>query len=396
MSYRPIGSRLNTYRTAQMMLAKLQHGLRAVTFTTLLLVSVVTVPISVMFTTLPFLLLTIPFFKVPLQFQMHSNVLILWETFVVGLLEHVAGIKIKIFGDSINTHDNCLYLMNHRTRLDWLYFWVPLLRMKALTHSRVILRADLKEIPPTGWGMQMVNFVFIHRRWETDKEILRKTLDYFKNMQKPTQLLIFPEGTSLSKDMKARSDKFAKKNNLPEYNYVLHPRTTGFTYLVQHMKNNNSFDAVYDISIGYPDKTVEHELHILKGIFPTEVHYHFKRYAAQDLPSDSEGLETWCQKRWQEKEKQLESFYKTKQFDGPLAACRDSKYLSFLALLAEILLNGSWIWLMCWSQLVFWYTTLCVVLMIIIYIYARRCHGGLDFMLIDFYNCFYNDRFKTE
>lgn len=379
-----------------MMLAKLQHVVRAVTFTTLLLVSIVTVPISVMFTSLPFLLFTTRFFKVPLQFRMHSKVLILWEAFVVGLLEHVAGIKIKIFGDSINTQDNCLYLMNHRTRLDWLYFWVPLLRMKALSHSRVILKAELKDIPPTGWGMQMVNFVFIHRRWETDKEIFRKTLDYFKNMQKPTQLLIYPEGTNLCEEMKVRSDKFAKKNDLPEYNYVLHPRTTGFTYLVQHMKNNNSFDAVYDISIAYPDNIVEHELDILKGKFPTEVHYHIKRYAAQDLPSDSKGLENWCKERWLEKEKQLETFYKTKQFDGPVAVCRDSKYLSFVALLAEILINGSWIWLMCSSQILFWYTTICAILAIIMYIYARRYHGGLDFMLIDIYNHFYNDRFKTD
>jgi hypothetical protein len=52
------------------------------------------------------------------------------------------------------------------------------------------------------------------------------------------QLLLFPEGTNLTAKTKSRSDAFAEKYGLPKYNYVLHPRTTGFTFLAQHMKNS--------------------------------------------------------------------------------------------------------------------------------------------------------------
>lgn len=51
------------------------------------------------------------------------------------------------------------------------------------------------------------------------------------------QILLFPEGTDLTKETKERSDKFAEKSDLPKYDFVLHPRTTGFTHIMQEMKN---------------------------------------------------------------------------------------------------------------------------------------------------------------
>ena len=52
------------------------------------------------------------------------------------------------------------------------------------------------------------------------------------------QVLLFPEGTDFTKNTKIRSDKFAEKQNLPKYDYVLHPRTTGFCHFVQEMKKS--------------------------------------------------------------------------------------------------------------------------------------------------------------
>ena len=50
------------------------------------------------------------------------------------------------------------------------------------------------------------------------------------------QILLFPEGTDLTKHTKWRSDLYAEKSKLPKYDFVLHPRTTGFTHIVQEMK----------------------------------------------------------------------------------------------------------------------------------------------------------------
>ena len=37
-----------------------------------------------------------------------------------------------------------------------------------------------------------------------------------------------------------RSDQYAEKMNVEKYDYVLHPRTTGFTHFVQEMKKGTT------------------------------------------------------------------------------------------------------------------------------------------------------------
>lgn len=51
--------------------------------------------------------------------------------------------------------------------------------------------------------------------------------------------------------------------------YILH----FFTVL------DGQLDAVYDFTIAYPKTVPQTELHMLKGKFPEEVHFHVKRYA---------------------------------------------------------------------------------------------------------------------
>lgn len=101
--------------------------------------------------------------------------------------------------------------------------------------------------------MQMNGFLYITRRWEEDQSRLSQALDYLVELRRRSQLLIFPEGTDLTINSKKRSDKFAKDRGLPEYTYTLHPKTTGFSYLVNHLQKANYLDSVYDITIGYPD-----------------------------------------------------------------------------------------------------------------------------------------------
>ena len=65
-------------------------------------------------------------------------------------------------------------------------------------------------------------------------------INYFADLNYKTQLLLFPEGTDLSQQNKDKSNEFAKKNGLPLYDYVLHPRTAGFTLVAQQMRQSKS------------------------------------------------------------------------------------------------------------------------------------------------------------
>ena len=48
-------------------------------------------------------------------------------------------------------------------------------------------------------------------------------------------MVYFPEGTDLHPGGIKRSREFAEKNNLPQYEYVLHPRVTGFSFILREM-----------------------------------------------------------------------------------------------------------------------------------------------------------------
>lgn len=174
------------------------------------------------------------------------------------------------------------------------------------------------------------------------------------------QILFFPEGTDFTANTKARSDKFAAKNSLEPYEYVLHPRTAGFSFLVEKMRESTgiflfknwlprslfvkllkyfewlkitlwyggestyssvdwikfifllsviSLDSILDVSIGYPENIPQNERDILEGRFPQQVHFHVQAHSASELPPDREGVEKWCQECWERKERQLREYY---------------------------------------------------------------------------------------
>lgn len=85
--------------------------------------------------------------------------------------------------------------------------------------------------------MEIENYGYVTRNWEKDKERLAHYLDSrVLELERRTQIFIFPEGTNLSQNTMSKSRKFAEANNLPNYSHVLHPKTTGFAYLTHHLQ----------------------------------------------------------------------------------------------------------------------------------------------------------------
>lgn len=68
------------------------------------------------------------------------------------MCDYIFGIKFHVTGDLIENHRSSLVIMNHRTRLDWLFFWNALYKMNPwllITH-KISLKAILKQIPGAG------------------------------------------------------------------------------------------------------------------------------------------------------------------------------------------------------------------------------------------------------
>ena len=161
--------------------------------------------------------------------------------------------------------------------------------------------------------MQMSNYLFVYRKWELDQPEFRDKLYYLNAIDYPLQFLIFPEGGDFTQKTKRLSDQYAEEEGLPRYSYCFHPRTTGFRYVISALRDGG-LDAVYDVTIGFPDILPKTEFDIGKGIIPREVHFHVRRYEEKDLPRDQEELKQWIKDRWREKEVELEYYYTHKEF----------------------------------------------------------------------------------
>ena len=156
--------------------------------------------------------------------------------------------------------------------------------------------------------MQMSCHLFIKRNWKTDKREFQKKLYYFNAINYPTEIFLFPEGGDLTPKKRAISDQYADENKLPRYQYCIHPRTTGFEYAINALRDGG-LDAVYDVTIGFPDVLPKTEIDLWRGILPREVHFHIRQYDNKDVPEDREELKQWLKDCWREKEKRLKLFY---------------------------------------------------------------------------------------
>ncbi len=107
--------------------------------------------------------------------------------------------------------------------------------------------------------MQFYSFIFLSRKWETDKPRLAYRLGKLKEhnltplsgskILDPMWLLIFPEGTNASSNTKKKSTQWAQKQGIKDMEHVLLPRSTGSFFCLNELKG--TLDYVYDCTIAY-------------------------------------------------------------------------------------------------------------------------------------------------
>uniref|UniRef100_A0A914LSK4 Phospholipid/glycerol acyltransferase domain-containing protein n=1 Tax=Meloidogyne incognita TaxID=6306 RepID=A0A914LSK4_MELIC len=240
-----------------------------------------------------------------------------WLVLPTSLVEWLFGVRIQVLGDEIDPKRPSLIIMNHRTCLDWLFFWCALWRIEPslITSEKIVLKGEVKYLPGAGWAMAYNAFLLLDRNFLTDKARIETFVEYYARMDRKYHLLLFPEGTDKCPRATERSNSFAEKNDLVQYEYLLHPRTLGFVFLLQKMRKEKCVDYIYDVTVGYGDQIVQSETDlVLRGMCPKDVHYLIQQIPDSSLPKDDEQLEKWLKDKWAKKEKILHNFYKEKGF----------------------------------------------------------------------------------
>ncbi|KAI9660325.1 MAG: hypothetical protein M1821_009675 [Bathelium mastoideum] len=217
---------------------------------------------------------------------------------------------------------NRLVLMaNHQLYTDWLYLWW--IAYTNGMHGRIfiILKESIKKIPIFGWAAQFYNFIFLSRNWETDRPQMERQLRGLNKPFDPMWLVIFPEGTNLSKSTRESSKRWADKNGLEDMKHQLLPRSTGLQFCLQELRTTTSW--LYDCTIGYegiPKGEYGQDIYTLRSSFfegrpPKSVNMHWRRFYIPDIPiDDKKKFDVWLRNRWREKDYLLEHFYRTGRF----------------------------------------------------------------------------------
>uniref|UniRef100_A0A915K3F2 Phospholipid/glycerol acyltransferase domain-containing protein n=1 Tax=Romanomermis culicivorax TaxID=13658 RepID=A0A915K3F2_ROMCU len=313
-----------------------------------------------------------------------------WEILVVAYLKYISGVECRIHGDKISSNEKAIIIMNHRTRLDWMFFWNALSQMNPwlLTTEKIILKSDLKKIYGASWAMQANGFIFLDRNWETDESLLRNGCKYLVETGNTYQILLFPEGTDYCVRSRIRSQEYSSANNLPVLTHLLQPRITGLSCVIAELLKKNSLDCIYDVTIAFPDEIVQTEIDLIcKGRCPSKVDFKVKKYPIETLDFNldmdlNEMVTDWCRKLWHRKDTILSNYYSDDEEKRSFASKRimESEGVRFYPFLLIFTLLFWSIMTILWVYLVicYFWAKMFLISGILLFVLSDLFFGGFD------------------
>ncbi|KAJ3284121.1 hypothetical protein HK104_010083 [Borealophlyctis nickersoniae] len=232
--------------------------------------------------------------------------------------------------------DFSVLIGNHQTYTDWCWMWCVSWTRRAHGTVKIIVKESIKWLPIIGWGLQLFEWPFLARKWETDKPKLQHNLQRAQSDNLPFSVVIFPEGTVVCPNTQARSRAYAAKMGLSDDpKHVILPKSTGLFTVLRSMQPKVT--SLYDLTIGYaglsPDDVPE-EYYTLGRVFfkgdgPGRLYIHVRRFDVASLPgfgpgpgsvesgedegeavdARAEAFNVWLRKRWMEKDEMLKEFF---------------------------------------------------------------------------------------
>lgn len=270
---------------------------------------------------------------------------------------------------SLDLPSRSVWMSNHQVYTDWLYLWCLAYYADLADTVLIILKKSLKWIPFVGWGMQFYRFIFLARNWASDQKQLAKQLGEVasenhnpsssSSTAKKLLLMIFPEGTLVSRQTRPVSAKFAEKSGIKDLENLLLPRSTGLFFCLRTLAKEMDDLWLVDFTIGYPGVPPAgygQDFYTLRSIFmqgvpPPAIHIHLTMTRvtppiAGDTSSNAESVasiataevdtpplgkndkpaesseeerkefEEWLRARWTRKDEEMHRFYKEGDFVG--------------------------------------------------------------------------------
>lgn len=214
--------------------------------------------------------------------------------------------------------EHALALLNHKYDIDWVITWLMSERFACLGSTKVFSKRSLQFVPLIGWAWYFTETIFLKRKWEHDKESIRRDLQRSCDFPKGyyVTLLLFPEGTRFTEKKQQASLEVCRARGYPELRHVLLPRPKGFALTVHGLKGH--FQSIFNCTVGFDTKGLAPTLmNILNGK-PLVGHFHLERIPLEDVPSDSEEESAkYLRDLFKKKDDLFEGFLQAGKFPGP-------------------------------------------------------------------------------
>jgi len=229
--------------------------------------------------------------------------------------------------------ERLILIANHQIYTDWLYLWWTAYTAGTHGYIYIMLKKSLKWVPMIGPGMQLYSFIFMARKWAADQQTMRHRLQQLNkppsngSPRNPMWLLLFPEGTNLSRNARKSSAKWSEKTGIPDMKYQVLPRSLGLQFCLQEIGQTTEY--IYDCTIAYeyiPPGEYGQDIFSLRTVYfqgrpPKSVSMHWRRFKISDIPyNSSEKMEQWILQRWREKDELMEQHAQTGRFPADLSA----------------------------------------------------------------------------
>lgn len=264
------------------------------------------------------------------QFFSPTVIRVSWDSSVRGQLHKATDGRLET-----SFPERLVLMANHQIYTDWIYLWWSAYTSQMHGHLYILLKESLRYIPLLGPGMMFYGFVFMARKWASDKPRLAHRLQQLKTKHSgpqsgtpgldPMWLLIFPEGTNLSANTRKKSVAWSQKSGTPDMKHQLLPRATGMHFCLRELQG--TVDWVYDCTVAYegvPHGGYAQDYFSLRSTFlqgrpPKSVNFHWRRFAVADIPLDDvKSFEKWIEARWREKDEMLEQYKTTGRFPADI------------------------------------------------------------------------------
>ncbi|KAI8053216.1 hypothetical protein BDF22DRAFT_683307 [Syncephalis plumigaleata] len=200
-------------------------------------------------------------------------------------------------------------IANHQVYPDFVFVWIFAYLAKAHGSIMIFLKDGFKNAPFIGWGMQFLDFVFLRRRWDVDRESIIRRVQLLKSDWEREDPL-----TNTREAMIRYAEKEQITTPLPKH--CLLPRITGIQHILKELQDGD-VDYLYDITIGF--EGVNQALYTLRSVYmlgksPPGIHLHVRRWHIPTQVPAIDGTDTfthWLRARWMEKDELLSRFYST-------------------------------------------------------------------------------------